>query len=486
MTALPVSRASGIRARLLEPHMLLIGVCVLHALMALGFVISHHMWWEQDETVYLSQVAAHKPALLFTPPRARGMPVLLFPLVHFTIRVIPVRVYVLLLGTVAMYAGLRPWLRLGFSRVVAGSALLFSTLWAATFFGAEAQPNFLVAMLSLVATGYFLVATGEDSRRRHLAVLVVAVALLGLIRPSDATWLCAALAVVMIVMRLKLGRVPLAVGGALLVGLVLGWSEWVIEAQASYGGFFHRLHEANAYNTPGLHFSLLAQASGVNGPTLCRPCDQAVSVPHVVWWFAVPPLVAAGLWAARGTRRFLPLVVATAVGTMLLVEYLLTVSYAAPRFLLPSYALLALPCAAGLAALLAWRPAPLLRVGVATVLAAALAAQVISQTHYLRSIVGRTVTGRQHYLAGAAKLHSKVHRPCVMYGPAAPPIAFVLGCNDHPQFPTIQPQVATGTTVVVMTKPGLDITVPPGSRPLRLFRRHGAGHGIVAHIFAGK
>jgi hypothetical protein len=121
---------------------------------------------------------------------------------------------------------------------------------------------------------------------------------------------------------------------------------------------------------------------------------------------------------------------------------------------------------------------------VATVLVAVLVAQVISQTHYLRSIVGRTVTGRQHYLAGAATLRGRIHRPCVMYGPAAAPIAFLLGCNDHPQAPAILPEVATGTTLVVMTKPGIDLTAPPGSRPVRLFGRHGAGHGIVAHILS--
>ena len=258
---------------------------------------------------------------------------------HFTVRVIPVRLYVVLLGTLAMYVGFRPWLRLGFSRVVAGAALLFSSLWTASFFGAEVQPNFIVAMLAVAVTGYFLLAMREASGRRHLLAVAAAVTLLGLIRPSDATWLCVTLALTMIVMRVREGVARLAVGGALFIGLVLGWSEWVVEAYASYGGFFHRLHEANADNTPGLHFSLLTQASAVNGPTLCRPCSQAVSVPHVVWWFAIPPLIGVGLWAARGTRRFLPLLVATAVGTALLLEYLLTVSYAAPRFLLPTYAL---------------------------------------------------------------------------------------------------------------------------------------------------
>jgi hypothetical protein len=447
------SRWQATRRWLTNPHVLLIAVCLAHAVLALVYVVAHHMWWEQDETVYLSQVAPHSPALVFTPPRARGMPVLLFPVVHFTTNVTIVRTYLVLLGTVAMYAGFRPWLRLGYSRVVPAAAVLLSTLWATTFFGAETQPNFLVAVIALAVVGYFMLALRAPNGRRSLLILGGWLALMALIRPSDASWLAGALLCAIVLVKGPPGRRRAVVAAAMLVGLGLGWSEWVIEAFASYGGFFHRLHMANALNTPGIHFSLLTQASAINGPTLCRPClDVPVSTAHIAWWFAIPPLLGLGLLRTRGTRRFAPLAIAAVGGGALLLEYVLTVSYAAPRFLLPSYALLSLPCAAGIAAIVRWRTRAVLRGAVILVVAAVIGTQIVSQTTFLRQSVAKAVVERAAYLTAAADLRAAgVRPPCVIYGYHGPPVGFALGCNDHPIPPQVLPRVATGTTVVAIT-----------------------------------
>lgn len=468
-----------------SPHGLLLVICAAHLLLVGIFVVTHHMWWEQDETVYLSQVAAHHPAMYFSPPRARGMPVLLYPVVHFTTRLSIIRSYVGVLGTAALYLGFRPWLRLGFGRVVALAALLFSTLWAATFFGAETQPNFLVAALSLASVGYAIVAIRAGAGRRGLFPVVGSTALIALIRPSDATWLCAALLLAMLGLRAWPQRRRRIVAVALLSGLALGWSEWVIESFVSYGGFFDRLHAANAVNTPGLHFSLPAQAAAVNGPTLCRPCAQAISLPHIAWWIAIPPLIVVGLAAARGTRRFRPLVLATVAGTAMLGEYVLTISYAAPRFLLPAYAFYALPCAAGIAALAAWRPRPAFRVVVPAVVIGFLLVQVVSQTNYLHRLVGHYTKSRGRYLVEAARLHrAGVHPPCVINGPFGTPVAFQLGCNDHPNPQQgVLARVARGTTVVVFTRAG--VNPYPHSRRVRLSRRARVGHE-VARVLPGR
>jgi hypothetical protein len=471
--------------RLTSPAALLAAACLFHAVLALAFVVAHHLWWEQDETVYLSQVAGHKPALNFTPPRARGLPVLLFPMVHFTVRVALVRVYVVVLGTVAMFIGFRTWVRLGFGRLVAGAALLFSLLWTATLFGAEAQPNFTVAMLSVAVAGYFLLAVRENSGRRYLLPLAFWVALLALIRPSDATWMCIGLGAAMLVMLWRSQRRSLIVGATLIAGLVLGWSEWVIEAYASYGGFFHRLHEANADNTPGLHFSLLTQASVVNGPTLCKPCHMPVSVPPMAWWFAIPPLILIALLAARGTKQFAPLMVATVAGTALLAEYTFTVAYGAPRFLLPSYALYALPVAYGLGALLSWRSEPAVRYAVAAALVVLLGVQAVTQNTFLRHNVSHLTVSRNRYLTEAAQLHQAgVHAPCVIYGTYGPPVAFQLGCNDHPRAPRVLPKVATGTTVAEMTATRRGLHALPSWQTVQLFRS-GPNRNIVAHVRFG-
>jgi hypothetical protein len=461
----------------------LVVVCVAHLVLIAVFVIARHMWWEQDETVYLSQVAAHHPALRFSPPRARGMSVLLYPVAHFTTRLSAVRIYLSVLGTAAMYLGFRPWLRLGFGRLVALAAALFSTLWAATFFGAEAQPNFLVATAALAVTGYTIAATRHDGRR-DIVLVIVSGALAALLRPSDATWLAGGLLVALFATGAGVLRRRFVVAGALVGSLVLGWSEWVVEAVVRYGGFLHRLHLANAENTPGLHFSLGAQAAAVNGPTLCRPCDQVISTSHIIWWIAIPPLVALGLITARRTARFTSLVVVTIAGTALLAEYLLTVSYAAPRFLLPGYLLLAIPVASGVVALVRWRPEP--RVGrvVAGLVGVVVLMQVVSQTHFLRQIADRYVHNRSRYLVEAKALHrAGVRAPCVIDGSYGSPVAFALRCNDHP---TIRQGVLNrldeGTTVVAFASP--DPRAYPTARRVRLAVRGPSGRA-VAYILEG-
>lgn len=443
------------RARrwLASPRGLLIVVCLAHLAAALVFVAAHHMWWQQDEVVYLSQVAAHTPALKFTPPRARGMPVLLYPVVHFTRNVTIIRFYAAALGTLGMYFGFRPWLRLGYSRSVAAAALLLSALWSASFFGDLVQPNFFVAVSGLAVAGYGVLALRAVNKRRYLVAAAGWAALMGLIRPSDATWLVVPLVLALLAVRAVPARRRLVVGSTLLVGLGLGWSEWVIEAFVRYGGFFHRLHEANAQNTPGLHFSLLAEARDINGPILCRPCTGVpLSVSHFAWWFAVPPLIALGLASARGTRRLLPLALATLGGTTLLLEYLLTISYAAPRFLLPGYALLALPSAAGIAALIRWRPGSVQHRAIVTAAIALFAVQLATQGNTLKHEVAIATSNRDRFLTAAKVLrHQGVHAPCTVFGHLGPPVAYALRCNDLPEGAAAVAAVPTGLTAVNVT-----------------------------------
>jgi hypothetical protein len=442
------------RRKAIEPHVLLVIVCLLHALAAFVFVVTHHMWWEQDETVYLSQVAAHGPALHFTPPRARGMPVLLYPVAHFTLRLAVLRSYLIGLGTVGMYVGFRPWLRLGLGRVVPAAALLLSSLWVSTFFGAETQPNFIEAVLCLAATGYFLVSLRAKSGWTAPVMCAGLLALAGLVRPSDASWLAGVLVFAAFMVKAPSRRRRAVVCAAVVGGLGLGWSEWVIEAFVSYGGFFHRLHEANALNTPGIHFSLLTQATAVNGPTLCRPCTgRPLSVTHIDWWLAIPPLVVLGLLRARRSRRLAPITLATFAGAALLLEYVLTVSYAAPRFLLPAYALMSLPCAAGIAAIARWRQRTWVGAVLALAIAGALGAQIASQGDYLRQNVAQAVSARGSYQTAARQLAAAgVRAPCVVYGSHGPPVGFALGCSDEPVPPAGFTQGISPATVVALTR----------------------------------
>ena len=138
------------------------------------------------------------------------------------------------------------------------------------------------------------------------------------------------------------------VSAVLITAVAVGWSEWIVEAFVSYGGLARRLQAASAENTAGLHMALGLEARALAGPTLCRPCTQPVAWSATAWWFAVPPLVALGIAVAVSRRQATLAVMPTCAGPALFAEYTVTISYAAPRFLLPAYALASIPAAQGL------------------------------------------------------------------------------------------------------------------------------------------
>ena len=224
------------------------------------------------------------------------------------------------------------------------------------------------------------------------------------------------------------------VSAVLIAAVAVGWSEWIVEAFVSYGGLARRLQAASAENTAGLHMALGLEARALAGPTLCRPCTQPVVWPATAWWFAVPPLVALGIAAAVSRRQAALAVVPTCAGLALLAEYTVTISYAAPRFLLPVYALASIPAAQGLvwvAGFLArwwWRTLWL------TAVAAMLAVQLVSQLAILdRYVVPVQRAIRLQYISVAQAVREQGLRPpCVLVGHTAAPIAFSAGCTDVP------------------------------------------------------
>jgi hypothetical protein len=130
--------------------------------------------------------------------------------------------------------------------------------------------------------------------------------------------------------------------------------------------------------------------------------------------------------ARRTTATLLPL----ACGVTAAVPYLFLIDYAAPRFLLPAYALLALPVADALLHLVtasapAWRPVAV------TLVALGLAGHLAIQLAVLEHTVGRTTAAHRAWARTAAELHHLgVRPPCLLTGHDAIPIAFYAGCSS--------------------------------------------------------
>ena len=382
-----------------------------------------------DETVYTSQVSGQVPAAFFSAPRARGVSFLVAPVAEFTSSTLALRVYLAVLSGAGLYLALRVWRDLLPVRVRALAGALFAGLWITVFYGPQVMPNVWSALAALAAVGCFLRAWRDRTDRAALAGLAAAVAVAGLMRPPDAAWLVLPLAAAALAVR---GRRAPVVFAALAAGVLLGCAEWVIEAYVRYGGLAARLHRSSAIEGGiGLHLAVDDQLRSLNGRSLCRPCDipwhhQSTSV----WFLLLPVMVAGGAAVVPRARRAATWLALLAALSMA-VPYLFTISYAAPRFLLPAYALLAIP----VAELLWWlvtRADGRLRPGATAMVAAALAVHLGIQGSVLLTATGNNRKTGRAYDTLAAGLHAGgVRPPCVLSGDSAVPLAYYAGCASR-------------------------------------------------------
>ncbi|MGP3918192.1 hypothetical protein [Nonomuraea sp. 10N515B] len=401
-----------------RPYGALALVAVCFTVVQLVFTARIGLGW--DESVYLSQVARGVPAAEFTAPRARGVQLLAAPVALLTPSVTAIRGYLSVLSGIALFLAYAPWVRLRPGPLAPLAAALFAGLWLSVLYGNEAMPNMWLAYCAVAGVGLACLAGRRPRSRLVAAGVVAAFALASLLRPSDATWLAVPLLGYGIVRR----RVGLL--AAVAAGLAIGWAQWMGEALVRFGGPVARLRAAGAENATGLHFSLPDHLRALNGPLLCRFGVECGGYPlaQIAWFAAVPVVAGLGVWAAR--RR--SLLAAAACGLSLACVYLFTVGYAAPRFLLPAYALLALPVAAGVVWLCRRR-------GTAVLAVAAVVCYFVLQA---RSVVvhgGAVHAARAVNPAAAARLQQLGLRPpCFLYGHDAVQIAFLARCAAHGVF----------------------------------------------------
>ncbi|TMR08654.1 hypothetical protein ETD86_46830 [Nonomuraea turkmeniaca] len=415
--------ASWLRADPWRTLLILVACC--YGIVQLIFV-TPGMGLGWDESIYVSQVDPRAPAADFIAPRARGITWLVAPVVLVTSSTEALRVYLCLLSALALYASFRIWSRVRAGAVAPLAALLFASLWLALFYGGQAMPNLWVAFGAVAAVGCFLLCVRSGSGRGPVAGLALSVAAVGLLRPPDSLWLVLALAAALAWPAWRRVRV----GAALVAGLVVGWADWIAEAYVRFGGFAARWQAAGAANETGLHVSLLEHVRALNGPLLCRPPAHCgpIPLPWLLWASTIPVLVLLGLYAARRRGHLAACALPAVAGLLMGAPYVFLVGYAAPRFLLPAYALLALPIAYGVLRL-AERP---FRPVLAGLLTAGLLAQFALQGLTLDKVVAPRLAKRQADVEVARALSGlDLRPPCLVYGEHAAMIAYRVGCESH-------------------------------------------------------
>lgn len=405
---------------------------ILLAAIALGWMVAQllvtfRVGLGPDETVYLTQYSHQVPAMVFSAPRARGVPLLVAPITLLTPAVAPIRGYLTVVSGLGLFLAYWPWLRLRGGPVVPLAALLFATTWVAAFYANEAMPDMFVAYGAVAAVALFVLAASPGAHRGALVGLGAAFAFTSLVRPTDALWVGLTLIVAALLVR-RWRRLPLLV--AIVAGLAVGWGEWVGEAYTSYGGLFARLNVAGAKNETGLSFSLTQHLAALSGQhTLCRPACQGTSPVTVGWFIAIPVIGLLGLYAIRRSPWFPAAALAGATGCAAAASYIFGVGYAAPRFLLPYYALAAIPVAEGLVQLYRGSLYPRARPLALSLVILCLLSHLVIQGYGMRGVLHNEVPDRTaHIQAAHALTRLGTHPPCLVYGHKALQTAYYARC----------------------------------------------------------
>ncbi|OAH13071.1 hypothetical protein [Streptomyces jeddahensis] len=423
MTALAVPAFQPTRGRTAHRVPWLILVAAGYFAVQLLFVIprlGHALGW--DETVYVSQVDPRHPAAYFSAPRSRGTSLLVAPVVAFTGSVTALRVALALFSSTGLWAAFRIWEPLPGRRATALAALLFAGLWVTLANGTQAMPNLWVALSAVAAAGWFLRAPVERRARGWLAGCLAAATLF---RFSDGLWLALPLLATAALVRRRRPMLPWIVGG-----LAAGAAEWIVEAYVRFGGVSARLQQSSVNEGGlGLHLNLANAWRSLDGPQLCRPCHAHLVHPELtLWWLALPLLAATALAAAARRGRIEPAAVPIACAAATAFPYLFLITYSAPRFLLPAYALLSLPLAELACQAVRTSRTPALAGGL---LATAVALHLTGQGLVLQRATTQTAkTATLYQTVGHDLSGLGIRPPCVVAGTFALAPAYDAGCSS--------------------------------------------------------
>lgn len=411
-----------------------------------------------DEAVYISQFARGVPAIDFSPHRSIGMALLVAPAASVTASVTAIRAYLSVLSGLGLFLAYWPWLKIRPGYAVPLAAGLFVSPWLSLFYGTAAMPNLYIAFCAVAAVALF-VRSEPGAGWRAPVGLGVAVAALTLLRPTDALAAVGPmLAGTLLVRRWRNLRAVVAAG----VGLAIGWGQWLIESYARFGGPLARLQATARMNAAGLHMLVFRHLEALSGRLACNPghgCGQ-VSFPALAWWTAGGLAVAVAVVTARRDRIGGLWWLTVAVAAAMAVPYVVLTGYTTPRYLLPTYAVLALPAAAGLITVgtRAGRPRP----AVAVALALAVAAHTAVQVRFVHHFAADTAASRDEDGAIAGRLATLgVRPPCLVYGQRSPNIAYRLRCANWDlavrQFPApvmtgrLQRAADSGSAVAILS-----------------------------------
>jgi hypothetical protein len=378
-----------------------------------------------DEITYIARTSVRVSGVMLPPVHGQGAGLLAAPVTLLTESLTAIRGWMSVLSAVGLFLALLSWRGLRPMWVLALSGLILASLAITQESGVQIYPDWWGALGVLALTGLFLQAVGGRLQPRIvLPLIALASLIIVLMRPQNIVFIMGPAILAAVLVPAWRNRGVLV---AMAVGAALGVLEWVIGAYVWYGGLATRLHEAAQEPPPfSLYFSLGTQAKVLSGPWYCVPpggCHGWTMPGETAWWFVFLGVAVLGLWVSWRTTAKASAVLAAATAVWVIALYSFLVPFGAPRYILPSLALMSILAADAVAWL--WTQAPWRKTGVAFACVFLLSG-IISQRVVLQHAVAAESSCRP-FQAEAAQLRSLgVRPPCAIWSPS---VAYYVGCT---------------------------------------------------------
>jgi hypothetical protein len=378
-----------------------------------------------DEITYIAQTSSHASAVVLPPVHGRAAALLAAPVTLLTTSLVAVRVWMAVLSGIGLFLALLAWRGIRPAWVLAVAGFVLASLSITQLSGVQVYPDWWTAVALLAMTGLFLQAvTGRMRGRLVIWLIGVNAFFIVLLRPQNIFFALVPMIAAGVLVPAWRNRGVLT---AIAVGVALGLAEWTGEAFALYGGLVNRMSLAEQEPPRlALYHSLGYQLRVLNGPWYCLPGEcHGISFPWAdLWWPALLAVVVLGILVVRRTAAQAPGFLAAVTGIWVIGCFSLLVPFAAPRYFLPAFALLAINAADAIAWLVA---APRWRAGAVFLVCAFLLSGVISQRFVLRGEIRALDHQRAGYVSGAMDLRAAgVRPPCITQSPS---VAYYAGCG---------------------------------------------------------
>jgi hypothetical protein len=383
-----------------------------------------------DEITYIARTSVRVSGVMLPPVHGQGVGLLAAPVTLVTGSLLAIRIWMAVLSAVGFFLTMLCWRGIRPMWVLALAGLIIASLAISQDSGVQIYPDWWGALGVLALTGLLLHAVNGTMRGRLvLPLIAVASLVIVVMRPQNLVFIMGPAIIAVIVVP---GWRQLRILAAMAAGTALGILQWIIGAYVWYGGLAERLHMAgqeppsSAAHPFSLYFSLGTQLKVLSGPWYCIPptgCQGWVMPWESVWWVAFLGVSILGLVVTWRTAARASAVLAAATAVWVIALYAFLVPFGAPRYLIPSLALMAVMAADAVAWLVTkarWRKAA---VAFACIF---LLSGIISQRFVVQQLAAAERSGRP-FIAEADRLRALgVRPPCAL---GSNPVAYYLGCS---------------------------------------------------------